>query len=52
VFVVTPRLIKPLPQKIVLPTDGHNDTSRGELFFGGQLEGKATQKNNADSDSK
>ena len=52
VFVVTPRLIKPLPQKVVLPTDNHLDPSRGELFLGGQLEGKATQKNNADSDSK
>jgi pilus assembly protein CpaC len=52
VFVVTPRLIKPLPQKIALPTDGHIDPSRSELFLGGQLEGKATQKNNADSDSK
>ncbi len=52
VFVVTPRLIKPLPQKVVLPTDNHIDPSRSELFLGGQLEGKATQKNNADSDSK
>ena len=52
VFVVTPRLIKPLPQKVVLPTDNHIDPSRSELFLGGQLEGKATQKNNADLDSK
>ena len=52
VFVVTPRLIKPLPQKVVLPTDNHSDPSRSELFFGGQLEGKASKKNNADSDSK
>ena len=52
VFVVTPRLIKPLPQKVVLPTDNHIDPSRSELFLGGQLEGKAKQKNNADSDSK
>jgi len=52
VFVVTPRLIKPLPQAVALPTDGHVDPSRSELFLGGQLEGKATQKNNTDSNSK
>jgi pilus assembly protein CpaC len=52
VFVVTPRLIKPLPQKVVLPTDNHIDPSRSELFLGSQLEGKATQKNNTDSESK
>ena len=40
VFVITPRLIKPLPATIALPTDGHKDPTRSELFLGGQLEGK------------
>ncbi len=40
VFVVTPRLVKPLGDGYRLPTDGHKDPSRGELFLGGQLEGK------------
>jgi len=40
VFVVTPRLVKPLNGGVRLPTDGHTDPSRNELFLGGQLEGK------------
>lgn len=41
VFVVTPRLVKPLPANYGLPTDGYREPSRGELFLGGKLEGKA-----------
>ncbi len=40
VFVVTPRLVKPVSGSLRLPTDGHTDPSRSELFLGGQLEGK------------
>jgi pilus assembly protein CpaC len=39
VFIVTPRLVKPLPANYKLPTDGILDPSRSELFLGGQLEG-------------
>jgi pilus assembly protein CpaC len=49
VFVVTPRLIKPLPTKILLPTDGHTDPTRSELFMGGQMEGKKVQEKFDDS---
>lgn len=38
-FVITPRLVKPLPQMAALPTDNIPDPSRTEFFLGGQLEG-------------
>lgn len=40
VFVVTPRLVKPISGAIQLPTDGYKDPSRSDLFLGGQMEGK------------
>ena len=40
VFVVTPRLVKPMNSAVRLPTDGHTDPSRTDLFLGGQMEGK------------
>jgi pilus assembly protein CpaC len=40
-FVVTPRLVKPLPANYTLPTDNVIDPTRPELFLGGRLEGKA-----------
>ncbi len=46
VFVVTPRLVKPLAVAYRLPTDGMNDPSRKELFIDGQLESGKTQKDN------
>jgi pilus assembly protein CpaC len=39
-FVVTPRLVKPLPPDYKLPTDNFNEPSRSEFFLGGKLEGK------------
>ncbi len=39
VFVVTPRLVKPLPVNATLPTDGYRDPTRKELFIDGKLEG-------------
>jgi len=37
-FVVTPRLVKPLPPDYALPTDSFNPPSRGEFFLNGKLE--------------
>jgi pilus assembly protein CpaC len=41
VFVVTPRLAKPLPPDYSLPTDHAVPPSRGEFFLGGKMEGSA-----------
>ncbi|MEO5934692.1 MAG: type II and III secretion system protein family protein, partial [Duganella sp.] len=38
-FVVTPHLVKPLPADYKLPTDGVKSPTRGQLFFGGKMEG-------------
>jgi pilus assembly protein CpaC len=38
-FVITPRLVKPLTQAPTLPTDNHVVPSRAEVIFGGSLEG-------------
>ena len=51
-FVVTPRLIKPLPTKIALPTDGHIDPSRRELFLEGRMEGKSVDDKKSDTTPK
>ncbi|MDQ3060674.1 MAG: type II and III secretion system protein family protein [Pseudomonadota bacterium] len=40
-FVITPRLVKPLPVMPTLPTDNHVVPSRAEVIFGGKLEGAA-----------
>jgi pilus assembly protein CpaC len=40
-FVVTPRLVKPLPPDYVLPTDKVGGPSRAALMLGGRLEGTA-----------
>jgi pilus assembly protein CpaC len=39
VFVITPRLVKPLPTGFRLPTDAYVPPSRSELILGGKLEG-------------
>ena len=39
VFVITPRLVKPLPPGYKLPTDGYVPPTRSELILGGKLEG-------------
>jgi pilus assembly protein CpaC len=39
-FVVTPRLVKPLPADYKLPTDNFIEPSRSEFFLGGKMEGK------------
>lgn len=42
-FVVTPRLVKPLPPNYALPTDNYNQPSRTEFFLEGKLEGKPAE---------
>ena len=37
-FVVTPRLVKPLAEAPRLPTDNHVVPSRAEVIFGGRVE--------------
>ena len=37
-FVITPRLVKPLPAVPRLPTDNHVPPSRGEVYLNGSLE--------------
>jgi len=39
VFVITPRLVKPLPANYRLPTDGYVPPTRSQLMGHGQLEG-------------
>lgn len=41
VFVITPRLVKPLAPNYPLPTDGFNEPTRGEFFIQGKMEGAA-----------
>ncbi len=44
VFVITPRLVQPLPPNYALPTDGYVEPTRSEVILGGKLEGeKGTQ---------
>lgn len=44
VFVVTPRLVKPLPPDYALPTDGYTPPNRWDLYGRGKLEGVAPEK--------
>jgi pilus assembly protein CpaC len=41
-FVVTPRLVKPLPPDYMLPTDAFIEPTRTGFFLGGKLEGTPT----------
>jgi pilus assembly protein CpaC len=47
VFVITPRLVKPLPVGYRLPTDGYVPPTRSDLILGGKLEGKRTEAGDA-----
>ena len=47
VFVVTPRLVKPLPMNAKLPTDAYRDPTRKELFIDGKLEGSGREASKA-----
>lgn len=46
-FVVTPRLVKPLPPEYALPSDAFAPPSRGEFFLGGKMEGSAPASGDA-----
>lgn len=43
IFVVTPRLVKPLPPNYALPTDNFNVPSKSDFFLNGKLEGKPAE---------
>ena len=47
-FVITPRLIKPLDPGYNLPTDGFTPPSRSEFYFGNKLEGSGHEDIPAD----
>jgi len=38
-FVITPRLVKPLPPNYALPTDSYKEPNRKEFFLDGKFEG-------------
>lgn len=42
VFIVTPRLAKPMQSQPALPTDGYVQPTRAQFLLGGEHEGKAT----------
>jgi pilus assembly protein CpaC len=48
-FVVTPRLVKPLPANYPLPTDSFVEPSRTDFFLGGKLEGRSPASKDAGS---
>jgi pilus assembly protein CpaC len=37
-FIITPRLVKPLPPNYALPTDHFQEPGRTEMLLGGKLE--------------
>jgi pilus assembly protein CpaC len=39
VFIITPRLVQPLPADYRLPTDGYIEPTRSEFFLQGKMEG-------------
>ncbi|MGE5466519.1 MAG: type II and III secretion system protein family protein [Ignavibacteria bacterium] len=38
-FIITPRLVKPLPANYAVPTDNFKEPTRSEFLIGGKLEG-------------
>lgn len=42
-FLITPRLVKPLDGQAALPTDSFSPPSRGEFFMNGKMEGSGNQ---------
>jgi pilus assembly protein CpaC len=47
-FVITPRLIKPLDPNYILPTDSFTPPSRSEFYLGNKLEGSGHEEIPAD----
>ncbi|MCL4772898.1 MAG: type II and III secretion system protein family protein [Burkholderiaceae bacterium] len=41
-FLITPRLVKPVGPEVALPTDAFTPPSRSEFFLNGQLEGRGS----------
>jgi pilus assembly protein CpaC len=50
-FVITPRLVRPLPADYALPTDAFIEPSRSEFFLEGKMEGSAPPAASAPSSS-
>jgi pilus assembly protein CpaC len=48
-FVVTPRLVKPLPPNYALPTDHYHEPGRAGYFLGGQMEGAPSENDAPES---
>ena len=46
-FVITPRLVKPLPPNYALPTDNYSAPSKKEFFLEGKMEGKPAEPDTA-----
>jgi pilus assembly protein CpaC len=44
IFVITPRLVKPVAGDIALPTDNHVPPNRGDVLFMGSAEGRGQSK--------
>jgi pilus assembly protein CpaC len=51
-FVITPRLVKPLPEKYPLPTDSFIEPSRNDYFIKGKLEGSGSSQQREGSNTK
>lgn len=51
IFLITPRLVKPLDGNYILPTDSFTPPSRSEFFLGNQLEGSGNGEVPADKRS-
>jgi pilus assembly protein CpaC len=51
-FVITPRLVKPLATAPTLPTDNHIVPSRGDMYLNGAIEGRAKSVSNKQRDNK
>ena len=47
VFVVTPRLVKPLPANYTLPTDNYREPNRRDLMLNGRIEGRIDRTESA-----
>jgi len=51
-FVITPRLVKPLAAVPPLPTDNHVVPSRSDIYLNGSIEGRAAPASNKQRDKK
>lgn len=49
VFVITARLVKPLPPNFTLPTDSYAQPTRKEFYFDGKLEGSRKETSSTEA---